>query len=481
MSDQATALALIEHMGGKQNIKNVSHCVTRLRFVLKDESKVDLDAVKGTDGVLDCIISSGQYQVVIGPGVATVYQETIAELGDTFAAGAVTASEEASEEKRGIAGIASRRRRHQDAGEQEEKRGIAGIASRALDTLVACFVPTIPVFAGSGMIKVLAVLLNFAGVLPAESSTYQLLNMVGDAVFYFLPFFVAYNAAKKMEVDVALSMVLAAIIMHPTLATLGEAGTSTSLFGLPVAIVAYNAQALPSIFGVWLLKYVDRFAAKVSPKIVSMFLRPMISLLVTGAFMLCIVGPVASGLNNLMFQFCLFMQDWGPLAVAINALLFPLMVLTGTHNASTPLIIQMFSTQGFDPIFLVSGLAANIAEAGAACAVAARTKNAKLKSTGFSATLQALLGVTEPALYGVNLRMKRPFFSMLAGAAIGGFVMGLVGLAAPAFATPSVLTMLIFVPAGVNILLGIGSVVLTFVVTFLITFFVGFKDLEPEA
>ena len=459
MSDQATALALIEHMGGKQNIKNVSHCVTRLRFVLKDESKVDLDAVKGTDGVLDCIISSGQYQVVIGTGVATVYQETIAELGDTFAAGAVTASEEAS----------------------EEKRGIAGIASRALDTLVACFVPTIPVFAGSGMIKVLAVLLNFAGVLPAESSTYQLLNMVGDAVFYFLPFFVAYNAAKKMEVDVALSMVLAAIIMHPTLATLGEAGTSTSLFGLPVAIVAYNAQALPSIFGVWLLKYVDRFAAKVSPKIVSMFLRPMISLLVTGAFMLCIVGPVASGLNNLMFQFCLFMQDWGPLAVAINALLFPLMVLTGTHNASTPLIIQMFSTQGFDPIFLVSGLAANIAEAGAACAVAARTKNAKLKSTGFSATLQALLGVTEPALYGVNLRMKRPFFSMLAGAAIGGFVMGLVGLAAPAFATPSVLTMLIFVPAGVNILLGIGSVVLTFVVTFLITFFVGFKDLEPEA
>ena len=459
MSDQATALALIEHMGGKQNIKNVSHCVTRLRFVLKDESKVDLDAVKGTDGVLDCIISSGQYQVVIGTGVATVYQETIAELGDTFAAGAVTASEEAS----------------------EEKRGIAGIASRALDTLVACFVPTIPVFAGSGMIKVLAVLLNFAGVLPAESSTYQLLNMVGDAVFYFLPFFVAYNAAKKMEVDVALSMVLAAIIMHPTLATLGEAGTSTSLFGLPVAIVAYNAQALPSIFGVWLLKYVDRFAAKVSPKIVSMFLRPMISLLVTGAFMLCIVGPVASGLNNLMFQFCLFMQDWGPLAVAINALLFPLMVLTGTHNASTPLIIQMFSAQGFDPIFLVSGLAANIAEAGAACAVAARTKNAKLKSTGVSAPLHALLGVTEPALYGVNLRMKRPFFSMLAGAAIGGFVMGLVGLAAPAFAAPSVLTMLIFVPAGVNILLGIGSVVLTFVVTFLITFFVGFKDLEPEA
>lgn len=459
MSDMAMVSALIEKVGGKENIKSVTHCVTRLRFVVADEAKVDLEGIKGVDGVLDCIVSSGQYQVVIGPGVEDVYKATIDELGSAFAGGSIEPAEDAS----------------------EEKGGIKGIASRALDTLVACFVPTIPVFAGSGMIKVLAVLLNFAGVLPADSSTYQLLNMIGDAVFYFLPFFVAYNAAKKMNVDVALSMVLAAIIMHPTLATLGDPGTSTSLFGLPVAIVAYNAQALPSIFGVWLLKYVDRFAAKVSPKIISMFLRPMISLLVTGVFMLCVVGPVANMLNNLMFQFCLFMQDWGPIAVAINALLFPLMVLTGTHNASTPLIVQMFSTQGFDPIFLVSGLAANIAEAGAACAVAVKTKNARLKSTGFSATLQALLGVTEPALYGVNLRMKRPFFSMLAGAAVGGVIMGLVGLAAPAFATPSVLTMLIFIPGGVNILMGVGSVVATFVATFVITYLVGFKDLEPEA
>ncbi len=459
MSDTAMVSALIEKVGGKENIKSVTHCVTRLRFVVADEAKVDLEGIKGVDGVLDCIVSSGQYQVVIGPGVEDVYKATIDELGSAFAGGSIEPAKDAP----------------------EEKGGIKGIASRALDTLVACFVPTIPVFAGSGMIKVLAVLLNFAGVLPADSSTYQLLNMIGDAVFYFLPFFVAYNAAKKMNVDVALSMVLAAIIMHPTLATLGDAGTSTSLFGLPVAIVAYNAQALPSIFGVWLLKYVDRFAAKVSPKIISMFLRPMISLLVTGAFMLCVVGPVANMLNNLMFQFCLFMQDWGPIAVAINALLFPLMVLTGTHNASTPLIVQMFSTQGFDPIFLVSGLAANIAEAGAACAVAVKTKNARLKSTGFSATLQALLGVTEPALYGVNLRMKRPFFSMLAGAAVGGVIMGLVGLAAPAFATPSVLTMLIFIPGGVSILMGVGSVVATFVATFVITYLVGFKDLEPEA
>lgn len=456
MSDKAMVSALIEKVGGKDNIKNVSHCVTRLRFVLNDDTKADLDGIKNVDGVLDCIVSSGQYQVVIGAGVAEVYKETIDQLGDGFAGGAV-----------------------QPAADEPEEKG--NIFQRALDTLVGCFIPSIPLFAGSGMIKVIAVLLSFAGVLPTDSSTYQLLNMIGDAVFYFLPFFVAYNAAKKMGVDVGLSMVLAAIIMHPTLASLGDTGTSTSLFGLPVAIVTYSAQALPSIFGVWLLKYVDRLAVKISPKIFSMFLRPMISLLITGAFMLCVVGPVANALNNLMFQFCLFMQDWGPIAVAINALLFPLMVLTGTHNASTPLIVQMFSTQGFDPIFLVSGLSANIAEAGAACAVAVKTKNAKLKSTGFSATLQALLGITEPALYGVNLRMKRPFFSMLAGAAIGGVIMGIVGLAAPAFVTPSVLTMFVFIPGGVNVALALATVPITFAVTFLITYFAGFKDLEAEA
>lgn len=460
MSDQAMASAIIEQVGGKENIKNVTHCVTRLRFVLRDESKADLEGIKAIENVLDCIVSSGQYQVVIGPRVTSVYDETIAQLGSSFAGGAVEAT---------------------DAdGEPPAHKGVSYYAKQALDTLVACFVPSIPLLAGSGMIKVVAVLLSFVGVLDASSSTYTLLNMIGDGVFYFLPFFVAYNAAVKMGVNVGLAMVIAAIIMHPDLAALGDTGTTTSFFGLPVAIVSYSSQALPSIFGVWLLKYVDRFAAKISPKIVSMFLRPMISLIITGAFMLCVVGPVANELNNLLFDFCLFMQGWGPIAVAINAMLFPLMVLTGTHNATTPLIVQLFTSQGYDPIFLVCGLSANVAEAGAACAVAVKTKNAQLKSTGFSATLQALLGITEPALYGVNLRMKRPFVSMLIGAGIGGLVMGLVGLAAPAFVTPSVLTMFVFIPEGVNVVLGILTVPFTFAITFIITYLVGFKDLGPS-
>ncbi len=452
MSYQETAAAIVQHIGGKENVKSLTHCVTRLRFTLVDESKADVEAIKAVSGVLNVVISSGQYQVVIGAAVGDVYKETV-KLTGTGSATSVA-----------------------DAGEKK-KLTARGLAKQALDTLIACFVPCISAISGAGMIKVLVVLLSFANILPADSSTYAILNTIGDGIFYFLPFFVAYNAAKKMDVDIFLAMSLAAIVLHPNLAALGEAGSSVSFFAFGMKILDYSVQALPMIFGVWLLKYVDKFADKVSPKIVKVFLRPMISLLITAPIVLILIGPAAVVLSDAFFALCQFMQAWGWLAVAINAALFPIMVLTGTHNATIPLIVQMFATQGFDAIFLPCGMAANIAEAGAACAVALRTKNKELRSTGLSASLSALLGISEPALYGVNLRMKKPFFGMLAGALIGGAYIGLVGLTAPAFVTPSILTIAVFMGNGVNFLLGLSTVPVTFIVTFAITWLLGFEDL----
>ena len=452
MNYQETAAAIVRHIGGKENVTNLTHCVTRLRFTLADESKADVDAIKAVPGVLNLVISSGQYQVVIGPAVGDVYKEAIKLVGT-----APAATEAAPAEK--------------------QKVSAGGLAKQGLDTLIACFVPCISAIAGAGMIKVLVVLLSFAGILSADSSTYAILNTIGDGIFYFLPFFVAYNAARKMNVDIFLAMSLAAIVLHPNLAALGEAGSSVSFLVFGMKIMDYSAQALPMVFGVWLLKYVDKFADKVSPKIVKVFLRPMISLLITAPVVLLLIGPAALALSNVFFAACQLMQAWGWLAVAINAALFPVMVLTGTHNATIPLIIQMFATQGFDAIFLPCGMAANIAEAGAACAVALRTKNKELRSTGLSATLSALLGITEPALYGVNLRMKKPFFAMLIGAFIGGAYIGLVGLTAPAFVTPSILTIAVFMGNGVNFLLGLSTIPLTFIVTFAVTWLLGFEDL----
>lgn len=253
MNYQKTAAAIIRHAGGKENIKNMTHCVTRLRLVLIDESKADIDAVKAVEGVLNVVISGGQHQVVIGAAVGDVYKEACKIVGNTEDA------------------IESEQTSQQDSDMPKEKKTVRGIAKQGLDTLISCFVPCIPAIAGAGMIKVVAVLLSFAGILSSESSTYVILNTIGDGIFYFLPFFVAYNAAKKMNVDIFLAMSLAAITLHPDLAGLGEAGTSVGFLVFKMSIMDYSAQALPMVFGVWLLKYADKLADKISLKLSKCF------------------------------------------------------------------------------------------------------------------------------------------------------------------------------------------------------------------
>lgn len=447
------AQTIVELVGGKENIKSLTHCVTRLRFVVKDESKVNVDEIKKIENVINVVKSSGQYQVVLGPIVNNVFAEAIKLVGDTH--------EEVVEDK-------------------PQKKSLKDLGKSLLDTIVSCFVPSISVIAGAGMIKVLVVLLSTIGVLQAESTTYIILNTIGDGIFYFLPFFVALNACKKMDVNPALGMALAAIVLHPSFTGLANSETAVTFAGLPVQVLDYSAQAIPMIFGVWLLKYVDKITQKVSPKILSVFMVSMLDLLIVAPIIILAVGPISIWISNILFIACKAMQQWGWIAVGINALLFPLMVLTGTHNATIPLIIQMFATQGFDPIFLVCGLAANMAEGGAALAVAVKTKNKTLKATSFSATFSALLGITEPALYGVNLRMKRPFISMLIGAFVGGCFCGLLGLQAPAFVTPSLITCALLVPSGKSVLLGFLAAALSFIVTFIIACIIGFEDLSEE-
>lgn len=455
MNYDGLAKKIVSSVGGKKNVRNVTHCVTRLRFELKDESLVLSKELEKENGVLGIANTGGQFQVIIGPEVDQVYAKVKKELGEFD--------------------------KEDELNPQQQRSSWKEWPKQGLDTLISCFVPAIPVIAGSGMIKVLAVMLNFSGVLAMDSSSYILLNMIGDAVFYFLPIIVAYNAAKKMNVDIFLSLVIAAIIVHPTLLTLGEPGTSANFFGLGVEIINYSTQALPAIFGVWLLKYVDKFADKVSPAIVKVFLKPMISLLIVAPIMLIVIGPLTSVLGDGFAALVTIMNQWGWLAVGLNAALFPIMVLTGTHNATIPLLVQMFATQGFDAIFLPSGLAANVAEAGAAGAVAFKTKNKRLRGTALSATVSALLGITEPALYGVNLRLKKPFVAVLLGSLLGGCYIGMLGITAPTFVTPSVLTIPIFAGTIPNFVLGLTSIPVTFAITFLITYVIGFEDIIDDS
>lgn len=456
MTNKERAAKIVELVGGAENVESLTHCVTRLRFVLKDKSLVRMNEIGAIDGVLKAFESGGQIQVVIGPGVAELFEVTAPLVGNAI------------------------KPKAQSDNSSEKTRGVKGVLKAALDTLIACFVPAIPVIAGSGMIKVIVVLLQTVGVFCDGSTTASVLNAMGDGVFYFLPFFVAYNAAKKMNVDVLLSMVIAAIVLHPNLSALGEAGTTISFIGMPMRIVEYSTQALPLIFAVWLLKYVDKYTKKYTPDIVKVFLRPMLDILVVASVTLLIIGPITGYIGDLFMAFCTLMNTWGWVAVGINAALFPIMVLTGTHNATIPLLVQMFATQGFDTIFLPSGMAANIGQAGAAAAVALKTKNKKLKATAGSATASALLGITEPALYGVNLRLKKPLVAVLIGAALSGCIIGLAKVTAPTFITPSLLTAAVFFQKCPSILLGVLSILSAFVIPFVLTLVLGFEDPKEE-
>ena len=225
-----------------------------------------------------------------------------------------------------------------------------------------------------------------------------------------------YTAAKKMDTDPFIGMVLGAILLHPNFSAMGADGaTYTSFLTLPVRIVSYSAQALPVILCVWVMKYVNNFTEKVSPSIVKVFLRPMITILVMVPVMLVAVGPLGAILGDYFQGFCDIMNQWGWIAVGLNAVIFPFLVLTGMHNTLIPLMIQMFATQGFDPVLVPSGLVANIAEGGAAFGVFMKSKNKGVKGTALIASVSALFGITEPALYGVNLRFKKPFVMMLIG------------------------------------------------------------------
>lgn len=454
MNYEKNAKEILGLVGGKENVENVSHCYTRLRFSLKDNTLADADKIKEIDGVLEVKEASGQFQVVIGTEVDKVYKFVEQMVGDTSA----------NKEPK-----------------KHEKKGIKGWASAALDTLTSCFTPIIPVIAGCGMIKVLCAILLNCHILADSSSTYQILSLFGDSVYYFLPIFVGYTAAKKMDTDPFLGMVMGAILLHPNFAALGAKGAQyTSFLSIPVRIVTYSTQALPIILSVWLMKYVDKFTDKICPSLVKVFLRPMLTILITAPIMLALIGPLGTILGDYFQVFCNMMNKWGWVAVGLNAVIFPFLVMTGMHNALIPLMIQMFATQGFDAILVPSGLIANIAEGGAAFGVFLKSKNKGVKGTSLSASISSLFGITEPALYGVNLRFKRPFIAMLIGSLAGGCLAGLMHVIAYSFVSPSIVSIAIFAGKGSSLIWAIISVIFTFVFTAILTWIMGFDDLESD-
>ena len=455
---------IVEQIGGIDNIANVTHCMTRLRFVLKDETLADDEAVKAIDGVMGLVKQGGQYQIIIGNHVGTAYQEVL-KLGNFG---------EQSE-------IAK--------GEKKEPLTLKKVGNNILDAIVGTMSPLIPAIIGGSMVKLLVMLLGMAGILSADSETYKLINTIGDGAFYFLPMLVAASAAKKFKTDMFLAISIAGVLIHPDFRSMMEAvtvgDTAAHFMGIPIASVKYTYTVIPSICMTWILSYIERGVDKITPAVTKNFLKPMLILLIAAPIAILIIGPAGIYVGEGISSFVFAVQDkLGFVAVGIMGAIWPLLVITGMHRVFTPTILQTISETGMEGTVMPSEIVANLSLGGVSLAVALKTKNSELRQTALAAASSALIaGTTEPALYGVAVRLKRPLLASLITGFVCGCLAGIGGLASRSMVSPSVLTGVQFIdPAnpGRSIAWIAGITILSIVLSFVLTLVIGFEDIPEE-
>lgn len=389
---------VVAGVGGAENIKNLYHCQTRLRFALADESKADKEGLEKLDAVKKVILNGGVYQVVIGTDVAEVF-DAIQPLLPTQAAAQA------------------------DTAPAQKKNAF----ERVIDFVAGVFQPVIPALSGAGMLKALLALLVVFNLVDSTSQTYAIFNFFADAVFYFLPILLAFTQAQKLKCNPILAAAVAGIMMHPNWGAMVAAGEPVRFFDLiPFHLVSYTGTVIPIILVVFVQAYVEKALNRLVPKSVNLVFVPMLTFLMMGTLALAVLGPIGSVVGNylaLVFNFLAVNASWAP-AVLIGGLL-PLMVMFGLHNGVAPLGVMQMAELGYDSIFGPGCVCSNIAQGVAALVVSIRTKNAKDRQVATSGGITALMGITEPVLYGVNLPKKYPLISAMIGGACGGLYAGL--------------------------------------------------------
>ncbi|MEK3835488.1 MULTISPECIES: beta-glucoside-specific PTS transporter subunit IIABC [unclassified Paenibacillus] len=466
MKYEALAKDIIKHVGGKENINGLSHCVTRLRFKLKNEAVANTDVLKNMDGIVTVIQSGGQYQVVIGNHVSEVYAQVMT-AGGLQEGGSETASGEKM-----------------------------GLFNSFIDMISGVFSPTLGVLAATGMIKGFTALFLTVGLLTKESGTYQILNALGDCLFYFFPIFLGYTSAKKFGANIFIGMAIGATLVYPSFGTITAAGEplytlfSGTIFespvyitflGIPVILMSYTSSVIPIIISTYIGSKLEAFFRKVTPSVVRTFLVPFFTLLVTVPLALIAIGPISTWAGQLLGQGTLFLYNLSPVIEGLLVGAFwQVFVIFGLHWGLVPIALNNMAVLKSDPI-LAASFGASFAQTGAVLAIMLRTKNAKLKSLSIPAIISGIFGVTEPAIYGITLPRKKPFILSCVAAAVGGGIVGLMGTKGyilgglGIFGIPSYIS-----PDGMDkgFYGAIAAIVISFILGFILVFFSGFKDEE---
>lgn len=461
MDYESVAKKILQRVGGAENVTGLVHCMTRLRFNLKDESIVDDEAVKKTKGVMGVMKKGGQYQIIIGNDVGYVYEE-LNKLGKF--SNQVPKKKENSTEKKNI-------------------------LTMLMDTISGIMTPVIQAIIGAAMIKVLLTLLPMIGVLNTSGDTYQLLTVIGDGAFFFMPVLIAVSASKKFGTNVYYAASIALIMLHPNfismMTTAHDANETIRFLGLiPVTYATYSYSVIPIILAVWSLKYVEKFVDKITPVITKNFLKPMLVVLIEAPIALIILGPLGAICGNVLSDVVYFIHDkLGFIAVGLVAGIYPFVVMAGMHHAFTPIKLGMIATTGYENFICIGELCSNMAQGAASLAVAIKSKNKDFKQIAGSSAFSALLaGITEPALYGVTLRLKRPMLGACIGAVAGGLFGGFFQLKCFGIATPAIVTIVQYVEESrpMSLLIAALTILITVIVAFIATMLIGFEDVVDE-
>lgn len=450
MNYEKMSSEILKAIGGENNIASVVYCSTRLRFTLNDQSKADDEKVKDIKGVLSLVKKGGQYQLVIGNDVDKVYKEIMKFT-----------KFDSSNEK------------------CKDNNNKENIVNRMLAIITGSIAPMIPLLAGAGMGKVLLLILSMLGILSKSSQTYYVLNFIFDTGFYFMPAFVGFSAARMFNCNQYLAGFICLSMLHPEWISLVSAGKAVYFLGIPLALVKYSSQLVTAILTVWIMSYVEKYVYKYVPDMIKVFMAPLLVMLITAPLAFIVIGPVGNFVAQWVADIILFVQQhFGFVAIPILAAVYPWLVSIGMHKALSPICVMLIEQNGFDPVTRVIALCSNISQASASLAVSLKTKDRELKQIAFSSSVTAFLGgITEPAMYGVTLKLKKPMYACMIGGAAGGLFAGIVQLKAYIYVTPGLLSLPMWVSEGSkDLVYAIITMIISTVVTFIATLIIGFDD-----
>ena len=450
MSYKEMAEGILSHMGGLENISYMTNCATRLRLNLKDESKGDLEGVKTVPGVVGAVKKGGVYQIIIGTDVVNVVNE-IKKMGPV-------------------------------GGDEPEQKEKESLVNRVMSTISGIFTPIIPALIAGGMLKALLTLLTFFKVVDNTSQTYYMINFIADSAFYFLPVLVAVSTAARFKCNMYVAAVIGAALLHPNFTALVSAGEAVKFCGLPVTLISYGSSIIPSILAIWLMSYVEPFADKISPKPIKFLSKPLITILIVAPVTFLVLGPLGYTVGTGLAAITEFLNQHASwLVPTLMGAFMPLLVMTGMHWSFAPVIMQSYATYGYETVMGPGSFVSNICQGAASLAVALKTKNKDLKQVASSAGITALLGVTEPAMFGVTLRLKKPLYAVMIGGACGGLYAGINGVVRYTSGTPGLASFAVFIGENpMNIVHAFISVGIGFAITFILTLVFGFEDIPAN-